>query len=290
MKKMLVFAMAGMLTFGTPVLSVSASSLDELVSQNEESTDTPVQQAPEQGSDPAQEQTAQPVQQSSGQQTNRESADEYMEQIKSATDLTEVSPGATKINEGIKKVASFIIQVLAYFITAFLAVKVLIDLCYITIPFTRTFLGNGYQGDPSMAQGGMGGMGMNGMGGMGMGGMGMNRGMGMGGMGMGGYGMNRMGMGGMGGMGMGGMGMNGMQGGMQGGMGQAMGKIQWVSNAALNAVMSPSPLKFYAKDMTAVLIVTPILIVLAVTGVLTDLGFLLGDLIAQAVGGIGNML
>ena len=78
------------------------------------------------------------------------------------------------------------------------------------------------------------------------------------------------------------MGMGGMQGQM--GAQPAMGRIQWVSNAALNAaaaesVVGPdgkavSPFKAYMKDMTVVLVITPVLLVLAISGALTDLGFL----------------
>jgi keratin, type II cytoskeletal I (fragment) len=129
-------------------------------------------------------------------------------------------------------------------------------------------------------QSGMG-MGMN----SGMGGMGMGIGMGM----HGGYGMNRMGIGGM-----------GMQGGSVPGANPAMGRVQCVSTAALNAaaaeqIVGPdgkaiSPLKMYAKDMIVVLVITPVLLTLAITGVLTDLGFLIGKLIADTVSGIGGMI
>ena len=103
--------------------------------------------------------------------------------------------------------------------------------------------------------------------------------------------MYRMGMGGMGGMGM-------QQGQM--GASPAMGRVQWVSSAALNAVAAeqmPGPdgkpqsaLKAYAKDMMVVLIITPILLTLAITGVLTNLGFLIGDVIAKGITSISGML
>ena len=123
-----------------------------------------------------------------------------------------------------------------------------------------------------MGQPGMGQAGMTGA--MGMGGM--NSGLGAG---MGSYGMNR---------------------GMNQGMGQAnqqspAGQIQWVSNAAMNAVAMEqssriSALRIYAKDMVIVLVVTPILLVLAISGSLMNLGFLLGDLLVNAVSNIGGML
>lgn len=175
-----------------------------------------------------------------------------VDEIKDATKIDGTSAGATKINRGIKKVASFIIQILSYLLTILLTLRVLCDLIYIVIPFSRGLLGGGAQ--PAVGQPGMGGQA---------------------------------------GMGMNGMGMNGMAGGMGGqpGMaGQQGSGFTIVSNAAINAIQQPTPLKFYAKDMMITLIVVPILIILAVTGVLADLGFMLGDLIAKMIGGIGNML
>lgn len=207
--------------------------------------------------------------------------------LKEATNLNESSEGAKKINQGIKSIASFVVQVLAYAVTALLVLRVLLDLAYICLPFTRSFLANGYGGNAQAGGGnGMPGMGSP-MGGMGMGGMGMNRGMGMGG--MGGMGMN----------GMNGMGMGGMQQ-SQPGASPAMGRIQWVSNPALNAVAAEtvvgpdgkaiSPMKMYAKDMIVILILAPTFLVLAITGSLTNLGLLIGDMLSSAISNIGTMV
>ena len=203
----------------------------------------------------------------------------YIDSLQSATNLEAESANVTKVNSYIQKIASVLVQVISYFIIAFLVVRILLDICYIVLPFTRKFLANGYQGQPSQGQPGMGGMGMNS--GMGMGGMGMGM--------RGGYGMNRMGGAGMGGM-----------GGSQMGASPAMGRVQLVSTAALNSVASenmPGPdgrpqsaLKAYAKDMAVTLVITPILLVLAITGVLSNLGFLLGDVIARGIASIGNMI
>ena len=287
MKKFFAITCACVLALSFPAMTVSAaseapSSLDEIINQQETTDNEETNEQQPSGNT------------QSGGSTNNGTVNygngALVDELEDATDLGDVSPGATKINQGIKKVASFIIQVLAYFVTAMLVVRVVLDLCYITLPFTRSFLSNGYGGQ-AMGQPGMGQPGMGGMGGMGMGGMGMG-GMGMGGM-RGGYGMNRMGMGGMG-MG-GGMGMQGSQPGAS----PAMGRIQWISTAALNAAAGEtmpgpdgkpaSPLKVYAKDMMIVLVATPIFLVLAVTGTLTELGFLLGDLLANAISNIGGM-
>lgn len=270
----------------TPTVSVNAQSLDDIISDDNgtQSDSTTIYEDIE--SDNASSDNSVGVYGNSNVGNS-----EYLEEMKGATDLSEASAGATKLNNGIKKVASFIIQVLSYFATACLVIRVLLDVVYIILPFTRSFLSNGYAGNPQANGGGMQQPGMGGMG-MGMGSMGM------GGMGMGGYGSSRYGMGG---MGMGSMGMGGMQQGMnQPGASPAMGRIQWVSTAALNAaaaeaVVGPngkavSPLKAYAKDMIVVLILTPIFLVLAITGALTDLGFLIGEMLANAISNIGGMI
>lgn len=289
MKKVLLTVLTSVMLLTLPVTTVHASSLDDVVnSTTQESNEATVGQNNEPSSN-----TSTSSSQSSSSYT---SADEYIENTKNAADLTTVdTAGADKVNDGIRTVAAFIVRILSYFLTAFLVVRVILDLVYIALPFTRSILSNGYAGNPAaggsgmgMQQPGMGGMGMGaGMGGMGMGGMG-----GMGGYGMrGGYGMNRMGMGGMGGMGM-------QQGQM--GASPAMGRVQWISSAALNAVAAeqmPGPdgkpqsaLKAYAKDMMVVLIITPVLLTLAITGVLTNLGFLIGDVIAKGITSIGGMI
>lgn len=288
MKKVLLTVLTSVMLLTLPVATVHASSLDDVVNgTTQESNETAAGQSNESNSSVSSSQSS----------SSYTSADEYIENTKNAADLTSVdTKGADKVNEGIRTVAAFIVRILSYFLTAFLVVRVILDLVYIALPFTRSILSNGYAGNPAAGGSGMG-MQQPGMGGMGspMGGMGMG-GMGMGGMGMrGGYGMNRMGMGGMGGMGMNGMGAQGQMGASP-----AMGRVQWISSAALNAVAAeqmPGPdgkpqsaLKAYAKDMMVVLIITPVLLTLAITGVLTNLGFLIGDIIAKGITSIGGMI
>lgn len=290
MKKVLLTVLTSVMLLTLPVATVHASSLDDVVNgTTQESNETAAGQSNESNSSVSSSQSS----------SSYTSADEYIENTKNAADLTSVdTKGADKVNEGIRTVAAFIVRILSYFLTAFLVVRVILDLVYIALPFTRSILSNGYAGNPAAGGSGMG-MQQPGMGGMGspMGGMGMGMGgMGMGGMGMrGGYGMNRMGMGGMGGMGMNGMGAQGQMGASP-----AMGRVQWISSAALNAVAAeqmPGPdgkpqsaLKAYAKDMMVVLIITPVLLTLAITGVLTNLGFLIGDIIAKGITSIGGMI
>lgn len=70
-------------------------------------------------------------------------------------------------------------------------------------------------------------------------------------------------------------------------------KIQWISNAARIAVASEqngmNPYKVYVKDMIIVLVVTPLLLILTMTGALTNLGLLLGDVIIKAIGSFGSL-
>ena len=207
----------------------------------------------------------------------------FIEGLNKAADVSAEVEGVSGVTSGAKTAVAFVVQILAYCITILLALRVVLDLAFIALPFTRTFLGNGYMGNSQAGAGGI------------------PNSMGMGGMGMGGRYGGRYG----GGMG---MGMNpGMAGGMNAGMGMGAGqqpnvtgRIQWVSNAALNAVAGEnvvgpdgkavSPFELYVKDMVVVLIIVPILITLAVTGALTSLGFVIAQLIVDGLGKIGNMI
>ena len=216
---------------------------------------------------------------------------DFIAGLSDAANLTDTAEGVDKVTPWIGAVAGFIVQVVSYAVTVLLAVRVVLDLAYIGLPFTRSFLGNGYSG--AGMQGGQPGMGgaMGGMGGMGA------MGAGMGGMGgMGGYGMrggmmgNRYGMG----AGMGGAMGNPNQ------AGQMMGRVQWVSNAALRAAdlegqagpdgREGSPIKFYMKNMTVVLIMVPVLLVLAATGTLTQLGLIIGNALVNMIAMVGDMI
>lgn len=223
----------------------------------------------------------------------------FIDGLNKAADVSAEVEGVANVTAGAKTAVAFVVQIIAYLITILLALRVVIDLMYIALPFTRTFLGNGYMGNAQAGAGGMpNSMSMGGMGGMGaMGGMG-----GMGGRYGGHYGGRYGGMGGM--SGMGGMGMaGGMNAGIGMGAGQqpnVIGRIQWVSNAALNAVAGEnivgpdgkavSPFKLYIKDMIVVLILVPILITLAVTGALTSLGFVIAQVVVDGISKIGSMI
>ena len=206
----------------------------------------------------------------------------FIDGLNKAADVSAEVEGVSGVTSGAKTAVAFVVQILAYCITILLALRVVLDLVFIALPFTRTFLGNGYMGNSQAGAGGI------------------PNSMGMGGMGMGGHYGGRYG-----GMG---MGMNpGMAGGMNAGMGMGAGqqpnvtgRIQWVSNAALNAVAGEnvvgpngkavSSFELYVKDMVVVLVIVPILITLAVTGALTSLGFVIAQLIVDGLGKICNMV
>lgn len=202
----------------------------------------------------------------------------FMDQLYDVDLTTEQNQMVTTINSNMKNIAQGIVQVLTYGLTIGLTLRVILDLTYLALPFTRRILQNGYEGTAASPKPGFGGGGFGG-----------------GGFGGGGWGNNGGGFGG----GFGGSGFGGQQGsGNQGGKSH---KIQFVSNAALNAAASESqvdpqtgkpvkPLKIYSSEMVIVLVLTPVLEVLAVSGALHDLGFLIGNVIQELLARLGQIL
>lgn len=222
----------------------------------------------------------------SNKSSNKSGSSDFVNGLKSAADLGEPSEEAAKVGGTIAKIGRIVFQIAGYVISVGIGCMIAIDLIFITIAPSRSLLANGYVGNPQAANpqaqqnGMMGGMGSPGMGGFG-GGMG------------GGYGG---GMGRFGGMG-GGMGMGGMGMGQQAGMNAAQqnqpanGRIQWVSNAALNAVATESTgmsaFKTYIKQELPMCILAPLILFLAKSGILASLGFALGNMIQN---GLANMM
>ena len=210
----------------------------------------------------------------------QENKQSVIDALTNAADVSEHNEQAAKVGSAAEKGASLVIQIMSYGITILLIMRIALDLIYIGIPFLRSVLANGYMGNPHAAGGPQQ----------------QQPGMGMGGGFGGGFG-NRYG-GGMG-MGMNNMSMQSQQIGVQTAMNNQpkQGKLQLVSNAALNAVATEnmvgpdgeahSAFKTYVKDMVIVLVITPVLLTLAVTGILTQVGFTLGQLI---VDGLRNLM
>lgn len=301
MKKFFAFSLTCMLAFGVPTLCVSASSLDSLVNSNQQQVvqTAPSSEATQSSTEASTAATTESTTTNSDNSTELSNG-EYIKNLEGLTTVNMSSPGVSKVAGYIGRAANYIVQILSYFITAFMAVRIVLDLCYIVLPFTRGFLANGYMGNgqagAAAADGGAMGQpggqyGMGGMGGQyGMGGMGGSYGMG-GQYGMGSrYGMNR-------GMGMG-MGMAQQQ--QMQGANPVGHRIQWISNEALNAVAAvnnggpdgipANPLKAYAKQMVVYLVLTPVLLVVCVSGALAKLGFLIGNMISKALGNVGGMI
>jgi len=224
------------------------------------------QESSEQSSDDGQAPAEQPSDDTTvGTDPTGTSADQYLTDLQNASRLNIDAQGNTKTQSAIRKVASKIVAIVSYFLVAFLVVRVVLDLVYIALPFTRLFLSNGYGGNAAAGGGGMN--------------------------------IQQSGMpqafAGVGHMDIGRTRIGGIGAGGQTGANSAMGRIQWVSNAALNAVAAeamPGPdgkpqsaFRMYAKDMIVVLVITPILLTLAVNGVLLNIGFSLGDLIVKGI-------
>lgn len=220
---------------------------------------------------------------SSSARSNNENAESLVNVLRESTDLSQVTGETAEFARTANSIGSKIFQYLSVLVSVGVLVMVGVDMVFITLPFTRKYLANGYMGnpggvDPNQNPGLAGQGGMPGMGGMGMGGMGMGGGYGsrMGGMGMGGYG-SRMGMANpMSGRG----GMMGEQAAMQNQ--PALGRVQWVSNAALNAIASESAsnqiaLIGYIKSMAVTIVLASVILVLASTGVLGALGAAIGS-------------
>ena len=169
--------------------------------------------------------------------------------INEASDLTkkDLGTGADVVNGYIGTGAAYLIRILAFFICAFLGVRIVLDLCYITLPFTRGILGNGFGGTAQTVPRTQGTYPQN-----------------------------------------------------NNTVGNQTGRIQLISNDALNAVASASTtneqgkpnsaLKIYAKSEIIILVVTPILLILAATGALTNVGIALGESIVSILSRIANVI
>lgn len=191
----------------------------------------------------------------------------YLEELKGATDLTQsdpvVSPVVSNVNNAIKKIVSIITQILAYAVTALLSLKVVIDLVYITIPFSRKLLASDIQAGMGAQQGGL-----------------FNNPLG-----------NQGNHGNLGNL----QNQNNIQNNAMFNRPQGKNEIQWVSNAAINAVnqekvQNVSAVKIYTKDMLVLLVLVPVLLILTITGALADFGFLIGELMAKSLGSISEMI
>jgi len=183
-----------------------------------------------------------------------------LDMLEKSVDLSEENEQATKAGAVIEQIAGLVVQILSYVLTAGLTVRVVADLIYIGLPFTRGILAKGQTGTPT-------------------GGYNQYNSMNSFGSGYSSFGSSPM-------RSMG-MGMQSKPSGL------SKGRLQIVSKAAINAVASedaPGPngehrsaFKIYSKDMIIVLVATPILLTLAMTGILAKFGFAIGKVLVGVV-------
>lgn len=71
-------------------------------------------------------------------------------------------------------------------------------------------------------------------------------------------------------------------------------QIQWISNAAINAVEQETngnkAFRLYVKEMIVVLVFVPVLITLTVTGTLTNLGFTIGGALVSLLSSLESLM
>lgn len=159
------------------------------------------------------------------------------------------------VNSMIYKTQSFIVQIIAYALTIMLTLRTLFDLTYIAIPFSRNPIDR-ISGQP----GGNMGQNMSNM---------MSQGQTFGG-------QDRQ--------------FN--QPPASGATGSTSGatRVQLISDEARAAIQSPRVFRTYAKSMAVTLIATTVMLVLALTGALTDLGFIIGKALTAALGKVKIIL
>ena len=158
------------------------------------------------------------------------------------------------VNSMIYKTQSFIVQIIAYALTIMLTLRTLFDLTYIAIPFSRSLIDR-----ISGTMGGNMGQNMSNMGGQSFGGQ---------------------------------SGQFNQPPAASGATGSTSGatRVQLISDEARAAIQSPRVFRTYAKSMAVTLIATTVMLVLALTGALTDLGFIIGKALAAALGKVKIIL
>ena len=267
-------------TLMLPTTASAASSLDDLLTE----TTVAATEAPATGPTvaPTDEQQIQETQAAIN-ETLSDSSSDFARQLANTANLSKATTGTTAFSQKVNAVCTVLFQYLASIIAGLYLVTVGIDMLYIMVPPVRSFIANGYMGnatpDSNQAQAGVSA------------GAGMTGGMYGGGMyGGGGYnGMNRN------------MANMNAQAGMQGmntaAQNQpALGRIQFVSNAALNAVAEESSSKKsalidYMKTVAVSATLSVFILIVAASGILARIGAWLAiKLIGFLNGGLSNAI
>ncbi len=156
-----------------------------------------------------------------------------------------------EVNNLIYKVSSILVQIAQYALVCFMTIRIVLDTMFIAIPFSRGILDGGSPAGQQPVMGQQPAMGQQG------------------------WGQQPA-------MGQQGLSQQPKQSAIMGQQPQRL-KIQWISNGARNAVMSPQPWKAYFKETITFQIMTSVLLVLALTGALTKFGFIVGKAIANGI-------
>lgn len=161
------------------------------------------------------------------------------------------------VNSMIYKTQSFIVQIIAYALTIMLTLRTLFDLTYIAIPFSRSPIDR-ISGTQAGQPGGNMGQNMGNMGGQSFGGQSGQ--------------------------------FNQPPAAATGASASGATRVQLISDEARAAIQSPRVFRTYAKSMAVTLIATTVMLVLALTGALTDLGFIIGKALTAALGKVKIIL
>lgn len=173
----------------------------------------------------------------------------FIDGLNDANNFTADVGKANEVTASAKPGFTLIVQLLTKLIVWGLTLRVLLDIAYVSLPFSRKLLGGGSSKPSQPAS--TGGFGGGGFGGSGFGGSGF------------------------------------------GGSGASSSSAQasfWVSSAAIKASTSETPMRIYIKDMAVMLTVVPILLVLALTGILTQVGIVIGNVIVEALKGLSGVI
>lgn len=180
-----------------------------------------------------------------------ETSGDYFSSIADAAKLNSISEDVSLVGTSMNSWGAKLMQFIGYLLSIGLGLATAIDLCFIALPPLRAILANGYTGNDKPLDI-------------------LPEVKGLLPMKMGKAGVNPL-----------------MQNSSQAGQ-----RTQWVSYAALNAVttasLGESPFKVYLKQRLGVILFVPVLFTLSATGLLSKLGFILGNSLALWGNGIGG--
>ena len=183
------------------------------------------------------------------------SAEEFSSLLSSSTVTPDTTSHlSTTVTSLIKRAASTLTTILCVFITAFLTVRVLLDLLFLALPFTEsiaTHFGLGGEETPYNPSNPST--------------IGLNNSL---------PGGNRM----------------SLPPSPQSPQSSSSRRFTLISDEVLRARQSPHPYKTYCHDAIIILTVTPMFLVLTVSGVFNHLGLLFGDVIVNLLNSLGGLL